>query len=837
MRQVSHDSHTVGTRRHGSRRELGRLVLGLVAALGVLCSAATPALANNALVLDGVDDYVTIVGDPAILKQTGAITVEAWFKHPNAAVAPPAVIASKAGAGGPSWVLDLTETGTLEFIAFGGAGTTPSFATTTQLLNDGQWHHAAAVWNESGARLYIDGTLDGEDTSGTSGPPLFDTTDPVVVGADATLAAGPTLFTGEIDEVRIWNIARSNGEISATMNTTLVGTETNLVGYWNFDDGTANDVTPNGSHGTVGGGAAIAASDTPVSGGGGGAAGDNSILLDGVDDYVIMAGDPAALKLTGAMTIEAWFKHPAVDVAWPAVIASKAGPGGASWVLDLSSVDGNLEFIAFGGNGASPSGALTAQNLNDGLWHHAAGVWDGSEPRLYIDGALAATGPTTTGPLFDTTASVAIGNDAALAAATAFAGEIDEVRIWDVARSQVDIQTDMNTTLVGDETNLVGYWNFDDGTGNDVTLNGSHGTVGGGAVIAASDTPLSGGGGAAGANSVLLDGVDDHVIMAGDPAALKLTGPMTVEAWFKHPTGAVASPAVIASKAAPENVSWVMDLWDTDGRLEFGAFGDGVAPSFAQSVQTVNDGLWHHAAGVWDGFEARLYIDGVLDGVGTTEAAPLTDSTSEVVIGNDAALAAAAAFLGEIDEVRMWDVARSQVDIQNDMNATLVGNETNLVGYWNFDAGTADDLVGASHGTLGGGATLVTSEAPLSGGAAPAVQALALDGVDDYVDVADIADYDLNITSGSGLTVETWFRTSAASLPDNALVFKWDSSDASYALHWGGHARSAVRHTGRRHPTDRGLIPAIQRWVLAPRGRSMAGRHGDALRGRHRCWV
>ncbi|MBT7101805.1 LamG domain-containing protein, partial [Candidatus Poribacteria bacterium] len=640
-----------------------------------------------------------------------------------------------------------------------------------------------------------------------------------------------------IDEVRIWDVARSVAEIGATMSTTLVGDETNLVGYWNFDDGTADDVTVSGSHGTVGGGAVIAASDTPLSGGGGGAAGDNSILLDGVDDHVTMAGDPAALKLTGAMTIEAWFKHPAVDVAWPAVIASKAGAGGASWVMDLSSVDGNLEFIAFGGNGASPSGALTAQNLNDGLWHHAAGVWDGSEPRLYIDGALAATGPTTTGPLFDTTDSVAIGNDAALAAATAFAGEIDEVRIWDVARSVAEIGATMSTTLVGDETNLVGYWNFDDGTGNDVTLNGSHGTVGGGAVIAASDTPLSGGGGAAGANSVLLDGVDDHVIMAGDPAALKLTGPMTVEAWFKHPTGAVASPAVIASKAAPENVSWVMDLWDTDGRLEFGAFGDGVAPSFAQSVQTVNDGLWHHAAGVWDGFEARLYIDGVLDGVGTTEAAPLTDSTSEVVIGNDAALAAAAAFLGEIDEVRMWDVARSQVDIQNDMNATLVGNETNLVGYWNFDAGTADDLVGASHGTLGGGATLVTSEAPLSGGAAPAVQALALDGVDDYVDVADIADYDLNITSGSGLTVETWFRTSAASLPDNALVFKWDSSDASYALHWGGHARSAVRHTGRRHPTDRGLIPAIQRWVLAPRGRSMAGRHGDALRGRHRCWV
>ena len=45
-------------------------------------------------------------------------------------------------------------------------------------------------------------------------------------------------FNGAIDEFRMWNVARSQADIMATMGTKLVGNEAGLVGYWKFDDGT-----------------------------------------------------------------------------------------------------------------------------------------------------------------------------------------------------------------------------------------------------------------------------------------------------------------------------------------------------------------------------------------------------------------------------------------------------------------------------------------------------------------------------------------------------------------------------------------------------------------------
>ena len=52
-------------------------------------------------------------------------------------------------------------------------------------------------------------------------------------------------------------IARTEGEIQANMNSTLAGTEEGLVGYWNFDDGTAKDLTTNGNDGEFKGDASI----------------------------------------------------------------------------------------------------------------------------------------------------------------------------------------------------------------------------------------------------------------------------------------------------------------------------------------------------------------------------------------------------------------------------------------------------------------------------------------------------------------------------------------------------------------------------------------------------
>jgi hypothetical protein len=60
-----------------------------------------------------------------------------------------------------------------------------------------------------------------------------------------------------MDEVRVWNVARTAAQIQGTMRMRLVGNEAGLVGYWRFDDGTgttARDNTASANNGSLGNG-------------------------------------------------------------------------------------------------------------------------------------------------------------------------------------------------------------------------------------------------------------------------------------------------------------------------------------------------------------------------------------------------------------------------------------------------------------------------------------------------------------------------------------------------------------------------------------------------------
>ena len=120
-----------------------------------------------------------------------------------------------------------------------------------------------------------------------------------------------------------------------------------------------------------------------------------------------------------------------------------------------------------------------------------------------------------------------------------FAGSMDEVRIWSVARSQAQIQGSMNTEMTSPTANLVGRWGLDEGTGSaiaDSSGNGVNGTtignpawVDGFNVVA----PPSG------AGALQFDGSNDYVT-AGTTSQLRLNQ-FTLEAWFKWTGGGVTT--------------------------------------------------------------------------------------------------------------------------------------------------------------------------------------------------------------------------------------------------------------------------------------------------------
>lgn len=106
---------------------------------------------------------------------------------------------------------------------------------TGAVIPSGQWMHIAARWIASShtTELLINGTpVASASTNGTS------------AGVGSLMAVGnkagaSQFYNGEIDELRVWNVARTDCEIAANMNAELTGSEPSLVAYYKFNAGIA----------------------------------------------------------------------------------------------------------------------------------------------------------------------------------------------------------------------------------------------------------------------------------------------------------------------------------------------------------------------------------------------------------------------------------------------------------------------------------------------------------------------------------------------------------------------------------------------------------------------
>lgn len=113
-----------------------------------------------------------------------------------------------------------------------------------------RWHHIAGVIDCTTRRmiLYVDGRVVARTTYGNR---IHQSRLPLRIGWSHENSLEYGYFHGMIDEVRIWNIVRTQDEIRQKMRKPLKGNEKGLVGYWTFDDTTAKDHSPSKNHGTL----------------------------------------------------------------------------------------------------------------------------------------------------------------------------------------------------------------------------------------------------------------------------------------------------------------------------------------------------------------------------------------------------------------------------------------------------------------------------------------------------------------------------------------------------------------------------------------------------------
>ena len=516
----------------------------------------------------------------------------------------------------------------------------------------------------------------------------------------------------------------------------------------------------------------------------------HSLSLNGTSSHVSVPNS-TSLSLSGPITIEAWIKVNAINGNYQDIVCKEsygqAGTGGGYEFAITNTGKVRLDLYQSHNQYTTAIGSTT---VSTGAWHHVAGVFDGSQIRIYLNGVLDGSLSTTNGPASGTSA-LHIGKSAYTT--YYFGGLIDEVRI-----SAAALYSSNFTPGLGPGSNVRGLWKFNGQSTNDSSSNGNHGTLQSGATysadvpsttnnvptvaithpqnntafvagstmmidVAAADsdgivtkvdfyqgTTLLGSdtsspytfawanvpGGvysitakatddnsatatssaitvsvvdSAGFHSLSLNGTSSYVSVPNS-ASISISGPITIEAWIKVNAINGNYQDIVCKESygqAGTGGGYEFAITNT-GKVRLDLYQSHNQYTTAIGSTTVSTGVWHHVAGVFDGSQIRVYLNGVLDGSLSTGNGPAS-GTSALHIGRSTYTTYY--FGGLIDEVRI-----SAAALYSSNFTPGLGPGSNVRGLWNFNGQSTNDSSGNSnHGTLQGGATYSTNVPSQSG--------------------------------------------------------------------------------------------------------------------------
>ncbi len=599
--------------------------------------AGERALASDATPLD-IED-ITLSGD---------FTIEAWIY-----LDPAAPLSNNQGlVAGPNNDMNFFAG---NFRVFDSTGPQNDIVIASTGATAGVWTHYAVTREAGVAKIYVDGVLDA--------------TSPVNWTNDFTIEQLAKSFTsaldGALDEVRIWDVARSEAEVADSYDKTVDPASGDLLRYYGFDGAGVDlvDLTGNTPDLALPAGVTFIDSTAPVSDGTAPPILSVAIANAGFEAQVL--GDFQA-----ATTIDDWtLSGPNMGVWNPrADFYSDEAPEGQN--------------IAFIDNGGTISQSLSETFEAGRSYRLSVKVGDeatagenlGWEVRLFAGTQLLGSVDNSDfNPADDSFIDAVLTLDGSdLAAFSASYGQSLRVELFD------SVQPGENNAQ------------FDD-VRLDYVEADSFPTDGGGDPDPSSERALL-------ANGVSVDVPD-----------LILSGDFTIEAWVYNTPGQTVSNAD-GIVSGPNN-----DLNFFQG--QFRIFDGSTAErDIAISSKTETSGDWTHYAVTREGGVAKIYVDGVLDVTSTTNWT--NDFTIDKIAGTVFGETNDTGLTGQLDELQIWDVARSQAEISADMAGGIDAAAPDLLRYYDFngDGPVLVDVTGNSaDAPLPAGANFVTSTAPLDG--------------------------------------------------------------------------------------------------------------------------
>ncbi|MDD5360639.1 MAG: T9SS type A sorting domain-containing protein [Ignavibacteria bacterium] len=443
-----------------------KFLFGIFISAVLLSNYCFAQIGGYAIKFDGSDDYIYAQNTSSLT--FSAFTLEAWIFPLNT----DSKIIGKTESSGAVPGFNMGMGPTLYCECKQDWGSNYVSGSSTQSIPTGVWTHVAMTWSSGG---YLKGYINGVEVISKSSPSLsVNGSNNFVIGRAPWTNMNQGAFSGRMDEVRVWNVVRTQAEIKANMYREI-GTNTNLKVYYKMSNGSGTTVTDNSGNGYSG-----IFSSSPVWTASGCFTGPKNCLdFDGVNDYVDF-GSPAATRITNNMTISAWVKTSATGSSgYKDIITNQWLINQSGFLLGMALATGKIHY-SFSAPSSTSDNHDVDFIINDNVWHFIAVTFSSGTIKTYVDGRLIDTYVSTcTSIVYNGGICLDIGRDSGTSLEY-WMGDIDDVSIWNVVLSDSLIKENMTKSLAGNESGLVAYYNFDYSDGTvlyDVTSNGINGTL------------------------------------------------------------------------------------------------------------------------------------------------------------------------------------------------------------------------------------------------------------------------------------------------------------------------------------------------------------------------
>ncbi|MFA6064471.1 MAG: LamG domain-containing protein [archaeon] len=743
---------------------------------------------SQAAQFDGTDSYVDIPN--TVIPSTTDFTISTWINSYNASKYQHIIQSYRDSSGDGRFTHNISANAIQLFYGHTSGNTLLSFTG----ISSNKWYFTTVTRSGNTLSLYVNGAF---VSSGVMSNSTILVENQAIGNAPSDSSYALRNFFGKIEKVSVWNRALSAHEINAIYISQKGNwVDTNLVAYYKFNEKfDTNKVldSARGNNGTITGSADVNAIGLWDS---------NALGLNGTTGYVNMS--PTNLAGRNVFTISFWAKSSSYQTNPLAILLGVGTGSDATKSLALYSHDNaNGNGIRVWYNGASIINENGVNRLNS--WDLYTFVsYSSTNQVFYVNGV--SVGSSIVSKTLDGGLNLSTIGGYAGSVSQYFNGSIDELKIYDRALSQAEIQSEysrflsaklvdsniVDATSTADwnslrvnhdvgfsfgkeiedwnklklvginelgssidsnylfDSNLIALYHLNDKNASGYVLNSATGSR---------DTSLSGGvdvtaSGLWDTNAGIFGGTNGYM---NSSVQLSTVTKFSISAWVKSNAGALNKG--VAGWWDGSNGIFLQSKYDSGDGLLFVA---GSNTSFGQ-VTYPTTGKWVHVVGVYDGSltgdtnRIKLYANGVLQTLSMYGGAIPSSITSNSTLKIGNVQSFSRYWAGSIDEVAIWNRALNSNEVSDLYSSQKPMYQNGLVGLWHLNDKN-------SSGWLLNSATGVRDGSLVGGADVNAVglwdtNALYLDGINDYFEVADKDVYSFgNGTSDLPFSVSTWLK-------------------------------------------------------------------------------